>query len=121
MSINSIAYTYMIGDLFHYGHLSLLQQARKISDYHITGVITDEVAEAWQAINISNYKERKPVIEHITLVDKVLKQDSMDPTNNLKKIHNKYPDAKIILFHASSKGCLMLAETYHYKTVCKTY
>lgn len=98
MSIKSIAYTYMIGDLFHYGHLNLLQQARKISDYHITGVITDEVAEAWQAVNISKYEERKSVIENIKLVDEVLKQDSMDPTENLKEIHNKYPDAKIILF-----------------------
>ena len=112
MAIKSIAYTYMIGDLFHYGHLNLLQQARKKSDYHITGVISDEIAEAWQSVNISKYEERRSVIENIVLVDEVLKQDSMDPTINLKEIHNKYPDAKIILFQGHQEWGQMPGVNY---------
>ena len=34
-----ICYTFLIGDLFHYGHLKLLQQAKQVSDYHICGVV----------------------------------------------------------------------------------
>ena len=44
----------MIGDLFHYGHLNLLKQANEVADYHITGVITDKIAEEWQAIKREN-------------------------------------------------------------------
>lgn len=112
MKIKKVAYTYMIGDLFHYGHLNLLQQAKLNCDYHITGVITDKIAEEWQALNISNYKERKAIIESIKIVDEVVKQDSMDPTDNLKSIHKKFPGAKIILFQGHQEWGEMPGVSY---------
>ena len=43
--IKKIAYSGVVGDLFHYGHLHSLQFAKSISDYSICGVFTDEVVE----------------------------------------------------------------------------
>lgn len=95
--INKIAYSFLIGDLFHYGHLKMLETARQKSDYHICGVISDDVVDRWISPKLCNYEERKAVIEKIKCVDDVWAQDSMDPTANLKKIYEKFPGARIML------------------------
>ncbi|OQY98973.1 MAG: hypothetical protein B6D35_10625 [Candidatus Brocadia sp. UTAMX2] len=92
-----IAYSFLIGDLFHYGHLKMLEVARNNSDYHICGVISDRVVENWISPKICTFHERKEVVRGCKFVDEVYLQDSMDPTDNLKKIHEKYPDGKIVL------------------------
>ena len=95
-----IAYSHMIGDLFNYGHLKSLEKARKAADMHICGVITDEVARKWTSPLVCSYDERKAVIERIDYVDEVWRQDSLDPTENLKKIHRNYPHATILLMQS---------------------
>lgn len=97
MQPKKIAYSFLINDLFHYGHLKMLEIARANSDYHICGVISDRVVEKWISPKICSYDERKSVIEGLRFVDEVICQDSMDPTENLIKIHQKYPDATIVL------------------------
>jgi cytidyltransferase-like protein len=94
-----IAYSFVMADLLHYGHIKLLKTAKKNSDYHICGLISDETCHIWQGINICNYEERKAVIESLTFVDEVIKQNSMDPTENIKIIKKKYPGAQIIVVH----------------------
>lgn len=95
-----IAYSFMIGDLFNYGHLKSLEKARKVSDVHICGVITDEVASKWTSPLVCSFEERKAVIERIEYVNEAWQQDSLDPTENLKKIHEKYPGAQILLMQS---------------------
>jgi hypothetical protein len=95
--LKKIAYSFLINDLFHYGHLKMLEVARANSDYHICGVISDSVVEKWISPKICNYDERMSVIQGLTCVDEVICQDSMDPTENLAKIHQKYPDAALVL------------------------
>lgn len=94
-----IAYSFVMADLLHYGHIKLLKTARKSADYHICGLISDETCQIWQGINICNYEERKAVIESLTLVDEVIKQSSMDPTENIKTIRKKNPGSQIIVVH----------------------
>lgn len=95
-----IAYSHMIGDLFNYGHLKALEKARKLSDLHICGVITDEVARKWTSPLVCSYEERKAVIGCVEYVDEAWRQDSLDPTENLKRLHSNYPDAKILLMQS---------------------
>lgn len=92
-----IAYSFLIADMFHFGHLKMLEVARDNSDYHICGVISDSVVEKWISPKICTFLERKEVVRGCKFVDEVYSQDSMDPTENLKKIHEKYPDGKIVL------------------------
>ena len=96
----NIAYSFMIGDLFNYGHLKSLEKARKASDLHICGVITDEVARKWTSPLVCSYEERKAVIECVDYVDEAWRQDSLDPTENLGRLHRDYPDAKIYLMQS---------------------
>ena len=84
--IKTIAYTYIIGDLFHYGHLQLLRKAKTKADFHICGIISDDAADRWQSPLICNYNERSSVIEQIKYVDEIMKQDTLDPSDNLEKI-----------------------------------
>ncbi len=90
----------MIGDLFNFGHLKAFEKARAVSDIHICGVITDEVARKWTSPLVCSYEERKAVIERVDYVDQAWRQDSLDPTENLKKIHRKYPHATILLMQS---------------------
>lgn len=96
-----IAYSFVMADLLHYGHLKLLKTAKESADYHICGIVSDEACHLWQGINICNYHERKSVVEHLTCVDEVMKQESMDPTENLMSIRKKYPGSEIIVVHGN--------------------
>ena len=53
---STISYSFVIADLFHYGHLRLLKTAKENADYHICGIISDEVCHLWQGMNICNYE-----------------------------------------------------------------
>ncbi len=98
-----IAYSYLIGDLLHFGHLKLLEKAHKMSDFHICGVISDSPATDWQSPLICNFFERKSVIEKIEYVDEVVKQNSLDPSENLKKIRKRFPNDLILFFPIHQK------------------
>ena len=37
--IKTIVYTFVVADLFHYGHLKILEKANELGDCHICGVI----------------------------------------------------------------------------------
>ena len=107
MKINSkqhiISYTRASADIFHYGHLRLFKKAKKVSDYHICGLYSDELCKKWNGSIIMNFKERSSVIKELDCVDEVFKQNTLDPQANIKKIHERFPDSKIILFQGHQK------------------
>lgn len=86
MADSIIVYTYVVGDLFHVGHLRSLQQAKAFGDYLIVGVLTDEATVAYKRMPIIPFEERMELVANIKCVDKVIRQDSLDPTNNIRKI-----------------------------------
>ncbi len=94
----NISYSYGVLDLFHYGHLKALQKAAKDSDLHVVGLLSDAAAKGWLGNIVSNEQERRSVLKSISCVDWVMPQDTLDPTDNLKKLHHIYPDATITLF-----------------------
>ncbi len=94
----TIAYTRVSADIFHYGHLRLFKKAKSVSDYHICGLYSDDLCKKWNGSIIMNFRERSAVVKELNCVDEVLKQTSIDPTKNIKKIHKSFPESKIILF-----------------------
>ena len=46
-NIKTIVYTPITGDMFHYGHLHVLQEANELGDFHICGVLTDDSTICW--------------------------------------------------------------------------
>ena len=94
-----IAYSFGMIDFLHYGHVQALMQAKNNCDYHVFGLVADDAMETWQGIKVSDYEERKGVLLQVKVIDEIMVQKSFDPTDNLKQLHKKYPDAKIVLYH----------------------
>ncbi len=99
--IKTIVYSYVTGDLFHYGHLRLLQNANELGDFHVCGVLTNDAIKTYKGEPVADFKERKSIVSSLRCVDMVMTQNNKDPTDNLKKIHEQFKDAKLILVHGS--------------------
>lgn len=97
--IKKIVYSFVVGDLFHFGHLKILKRANELGDLHICGVLTNKAVESYKRKPIQDFKERANLIAHLDIVDRVMPQNHRDPTDNLRKIHKEYPAAKIIMIH----------------------
>ena len=71
--------TYGTFDLMHYGHINLLERAKKLGDYLIVGLSTDEFN--WnkkQKKCYFSYDERKRMLEALRAVDLVIPEENWD-------------------------------------------
>lgn len=82
-----IVYTFVVGDLLHVGHLRALQQAKALGDHLIVGVLTDEAVSAYKRHPVIPFEERMELVANLKCVDEVMRQDNVDPTENLKKLN----------------------------------
>lgn len=81
-----IGYTTGVFDMFHIGHLNILQRAKEQCEYLIVGVTTDELCYTRkQKYPIINEKDRMKIVESIRYVDKVVFQVDMDKLKAVKK------------------------------------
>ena len=108
----TISYTFVGIDIFHYGHLLLLKKAKELSNIHICGLLTDEVCLRWNGNIVMNYEERLKILEELNCVDEVIIQDKIDPTDNLKYLHNRFPNDKITLFQSHQNWMNMPGSEY---------
>lgn len=100
--IKKIVYSSVTADLFHYGHLKLLQTANNLGDFHICGILTNDAIKSYKKEPVADLKERVAIISSLRCVDMVITQESKDPTENLKKVHNQFKNAKLILVYGSN-------------------
>ena len=68
----SRVYVDMVGDLFHAGHVSLLREARRLGDWLVVGVLSDDTAASYKRRPIMTLAERIAVIEACRYVDEVI-------------------------------------------------
>ena len=85
-----VGYTTGVYDLFHIGHLKLLQNAKGMCDRLIVGVTTDEAAQYKNKVPIIPYNERAEIVRNIKCVDSVVPQKDMDKVKMCKKLHVNY-------------------------------
>ena len=66
-----IGYTDGVYDLFHIGHLNMIQTAKEHCEYLIVGVHGDDVVEGYKNhVPIINENDRKRIIESVKGVDR---------------------------------------------------
>jgi len=66
-------------DVFHIGHLRILERARKLGDYLLVGVSTDALNYAKKGRNpYYNQTERLQIISAIRYVDEVFSEESLE-------------------------------------------
>ena len=74
--------TYGTFDLIHYGHINLLERAKKLGDYLIVGLSTNEFNEKKNKKCYCSYEERKRLLEALRVVDLVIPEESWEQKRN---------------------------------------
>jgi len=62
----------MVADLFHYGHVGMLRQAKEHGDYLLVGVHADETVMSYKRRPIFSMEERVASVEGCRYVDEVV-------------------------------------------------
>lgn len=70
--------TYGTYDLFHYGHLRILQRAKALGDYLIVAVSTDEFNAVKNKKSTYPYNERAEIVNAIKYVDQVIPENNWE-------------------------------------------
>lgn len=71
--------TYGTFDLLHYGHIRLLQRAKKLGDYLIVALSTDEFnLSEKDKVTYHAYNKRKEMLEAVRYVDLVIPENSWE-------------------------------------------
>jgi len=65
-------YVDMVADLFHYGHVNFLKQARQFGDRLLVGIHSDEVVEEYKRSPIMTMQERVDTVSSCRYVDEVI-------------------------------------------------
>jgi glycerol-3-phosphate cytidylyltransferase len=74
-----IAITFGTFDLFHIGHLKILEQSKNLADKLIVGVSSDELNKSKKnKIPTYPYEHRKEIINSLKCVHSVFKEESLD-------------------------------------------
>ena len=80
--------TYGTFDLIHYGHINLLERAKKLGDYLIVGLSTNEFNEKKNKKCYFSYEKRKSLLEAIRYVDLVIPEENWEQKiSDIKEYH----------------------------------
>ena len=83
-----IGYTQGTFDMFHIGHLNLLNHAKEQCEYLIVGINSDTLVEAYKnKTPIINAKERAEIVGNIKVVDCSIIVDTLDKVKIWNEIH----------------------------------
>ena len=82
-------YVAMCADFFHYGHLNIINNARKYGKV-IVGLLTDEAVMSYKRVPAITYENRKIVVESIRGVDMVVPQHTLSYKDNLLSLKPDY-------------------------------
>ena len=70
--------TYGTFDLFHYGHLKILERAKALGDYLIVAVSTDEFNRIKNKECIYPFEHRAKIVEAVKYVDRVIPEENWE-------------------------------------------
>ena len=70
--------TYGTFDLFHIGHIRLLERARALGDSLVVGLSTDEFNLKKGKKSVFGYAERSAILSAVRHVDKIIPEDNWE-------------------------------------------
>ena len=80
--------TYGTFDLFHIGHLRLLQRVKNLGDHLTVAISTDEFNAVKGKKTLIPYAQRREIVENIKCVDQVIPESSWEQKENDIKTFN---------------------------------
>tara|TARA_B110000027_G_C16122401_1_gene304083 strand:- start:7292 stop:7753 length:462 start_codon:yes stop_codon:yes gene_type:complete len=84
-----VGYATGVFDLFHVGHLNLLQTAKSMCDKLVVGVTVDELVKYKGKKSVIPFEERLRIVQSIKYVDAVIPQYNMNKIQMCDKIGAK--------------------------------
>ena len=78
----------MVADLFHYGHVNFLKQARRHGDFLLVGVHADEAVMVYKRRPIFSMEERVASVEGCRYVDEVVANAPLEIDREWIEKHN---------------------------------
>jgi phosphoenolpyruvate phosphomutase len=78
-------YVSLIADLLHAGHINILKEAAKLGEVTV-GLLTLKACGELNDIPYLDFEKRKEVLENLSLVKKVIPQDSASYKKNLQEL-----------------------------------
>lgn len=82
-----IGYTQGVYDMFHIGHLNLINHAKELCDYLIVGINSDRLVQSYKnKTPVIGQDDRKKIVENIKAVDKAIIADTLDKNEMLKEL-----------------------------------
>lgn len=83
-----VGYTTGVYDMFHMGHLNVIQRAKEQCDYLVVGVSTDELVRSEKnKTPVIPYEERSAIVAALKAVDEVVPQVDKNKLGAWEKIH----------------------------------
>jgi FAD synthetase len=78
-------------DILHYGHVQFLKEAKKLGDYLIVALESDETTKRLKGPGrpIHNQRERREILESLKFVDEVISLPEMKNNNDYKNLVTK--------------------------------
>lgn len=82
-----IGYTQGVYDMFHVGHLNLINHAKEHCDYLIVGINSDNLVQQYKnKTPVICEEERRLIVENLKSVDKAIVVNTLDKTKALKQL-----------------------------------
>ena len=75
----------MSADLIHQGHLNIISEGNKLGEVTV-GLLSDEAIASYKRLPLISFEERKLIVENLKGVKKVVAQETLDYSSNLKKL-----------------------------------
>jgi glycerol-3-phosphate cytidylyltransferase len=83
----NVGYTQGVYDMFHIGHLNLINHAKEYCDYLIVGVNADELVQSYKhKTPVVNQEESKTIVANIKAVDDCIIAYTLDKVDMWKDI-----------------------------------
>ncbi|OGJ15861.1 phosphoenolpyruvate mutase [Candidatus Pacearchaeota archaeon RBG_13_36_9] len=84
-----IVYVALSADMLHPGHLETIEKARQLGGV-IIGLLTDKAIASYKRLPLLSFDHRKIIAENIKGVKEVVPQETLDYTDNLRKLRPDY-------------------------------
>jgi len=77
--MNIIGFTTGVFDMFHIGHLNLLENAKSKCDFLVVGVNSDKLVSEYKSKNaVVPFEERLRIVSAMRCVDEAIRVDTLD-------------------------------------------
>ena len=82
-----VGYTQGVFDMFHIGHLNIINKAKEQCDYLIVGVNSDDLVQSYKhKQTVIKERERSEIVRNLKAVDKCIIVNTLDKLELLKEI-----------------------------------